>query len=81
MTEDNLKTALYNTHVTLGGRMVPFGGWDMPVQYPEGILAEVHAVRNATGIFDVSHMGRLYLSGPKATEFLDWVLTGSAASL
>ena len=61
--------------------MVPFGGWDMPVQYPEGILAEVHAVRNATGIFDVSHMGRLYLSGPKATEFLDWVLTGSAASL
>ena len=61
--------------------MVPFGGWDMPVQYPAGILAEVAAVRTATGIFDVSHMGRLYLSGPKATEFLDWVLTGSAASL
>ncbi|MBC8280625.1 MAG: glycine cleavage system aminomethyltransferase GcvT [Chloroflexi bacterium] len=81
MTDDNQKTALYDTHVTLGGRMVPFGGWDMPVQYPSGILAEVAAVRTATGIFDVSHMGRLYLSGPKATEFLDWVLTGSAASL
>ena len=81
MTSENLKTALYDTHVPLGGRMVEFGGWDMPVQYPSGILAEVKAVRTATGLFDVSHMGRLYLSGPKATEFLDWVLTGSAASL
>ena len=81
LSEYNLKTALYDTHVTLGGRMVPFGGWDMPVQYPNGILAEVAAVRTATGIFDVSHMGRLYLSGPTATEFLDWVLTGSATSL
>ncbi len=81
MTSDHLRTALYDTHVSLGGRMVPFGGWDMPVQYPTGILAEVNAVRTATGVFDVSHMGRLYLSGPKATEFLDWVLTGSAANL
>ena len=81
MTTDNLQTALFDTHVSLGGRMVPFGGWDMPVQYPEGILAEVKAVRTATGVFDVSHMGRLYLSGPKATEFLDWVLTGSASTL
>ena len=81
MTTDNLQTALYDTHVSLGGRMVEFGGWDMPVQYPSGILAEVKAVRTATGVFDVSHMGRLYLSGPKAAEFLDWVLTGSASSL
>ena len=81
MTPDNLRTALYDTHVSLGGRMVEFGGWDMPVQYPSGILAEVKAVRTATGVFDVSHMGRLYLSGPRATEFLDWVLTGSAAAL
>ncbi len=81
MTSENLRTALYHTHVSLGGRMVPFGGWDMPVQYPSGILAEVKAVRTATGMFDVSHMGRLYLSGPKATGFLDWVLTGSASTL
>ena len=81
MTTDNLQTALYDTHVALGGRMVEFGGWDMPVQYPAGILAEVKAVRKATGVFDVSHMGRLYLSGPKATDFLDWVLTGSASTL
>ena len=60
--------------------MVPFGGWDMPVQY-SGILAEVKAVRTAAGLFDVSHMGRLYISGPRSTQFSDWVLTGSAASL
>ena len=60
--------------------MVPFGGWNMPVQY-SGILAEVNAVRTAAGIFDVCHMGRLYISGPQATQFLDWVLTGSVASL
>jgi len=81
LTSENLRTDLYDTHVSLGGRMVPFGGWDMPVQYPSGILAEVKAVRTATGVFDVSHMGRLYLSGPKAAEFLDWVLTGSASTL
>jgi len=81
VASENLWTALHDTHVSLGGRMVPFGGWDMPVQYPTGILAEVKAVRTATGVFDVSHMGRLYLSGPKATEFLDWVLTGSASTL
>ena len=52
----------------------------MPVQY-SGILAEVSAVRKNVGIFDVSHMGRLYISGTKSTEFLDWVLTGSAESL
>ena len=60
--------------------MMPFGGWDMPVQY-SGILAEVNAVRTGVGVFDVSHMGRLYISGPRATEFLDWVLTGSAVNL
>ena len=60
--------------------MVPFGGWDMPVQY-SGILGEVKAVRTAAGIFDVSHMGRLYISGPRSTQFLDWILTGSAESL
>jgi aminomethyltransferase len=81
MTTGNLQTGLYDTHVSLGGRMVEFGGWDMPVQYPDGILAEVKAIRTATGVFDVSHMGRLYLSGPKASEFLDWVLTGSASTL
>ena len=78
--QTNLRTPLYATHLALGARMVPFGGWDMPVQY-SGILAEARAVRTATGLFDVSHMGRLYISGPQSTELLDWVLTGSAATL
>ena len=77
----NLRTSLYDTHVALGARMVPFGGWDMPVQYPSGIIAEVRSVRTGAGLFDVSHMGRVYISGPSATEFLDTVVTGSAATL
>ena len=81
MSDADLRTPLYDAHVAAGARMVPFGGWDMPVQYPGGILAEVRAVRGAAGVFDVSHMGRVYISGPSATAFLDWALTGSAASL
>ena len=76
----NLQTTLYQTHVDLGARLVPFGGWDMPVQY-SGIINEVRAVRTAAGLFDVSHMGRLYLSGPQAGPFLDRMLTGSATNL
>ena len=81
MDSSNLRTPLYDTHVAAGARMVPFGGWDMPVQYPSGIIAEVRAVRNGAGLFDVSHMGRAYISGPSATEFLDWSLTGAASTL
>ena len=81
MDSANLRTPLYETHVALGARMVPFGGWDMPVQYSSGIISEVRAVRTGAGIFDVSHMGRAYISGPSATDFLDWVLTGSASTL
>ena len=77
---ENLRTALYQTHVDLGARMVPFGGWDMPVQY-EGVIAEVAAVRNSAGLFDVSHMGRLNVGGPNAAGLLDILLTGSASSL
>lgn len=76
----DLETALHPNHLALGARMVPFGGWDMPVQY-SSILAEVQAVRTRAGLFDVSHMGRLYVSGPRAAGFLDWVLTGSASTL
>ena len=81
MDSANLRTPLYDTHVAAGARMVPFGGWDMPVQYPSGIIAEARAVRTSAGLFDVSHMGRVFISGPAATEFLDLVVTGSAATL
>ena len=68
------RTPLYDIHVELGGRMVPFGGWDMPVQYT-GILDEARAVRSNAGIFDVSHMGRVVIRGPDAVVLLNRVLS------
>ncbi|HZK29517.1 MAG TPA: glycine cleavage system aminomethyltransferase GcvT [Clostridia bacterium] len=68
------KTPLYDRHVALGGRMVEYAGWNMPVQY-SGIREEVLAVRNATGIFDVSHMGEIRVKGAGTGEFLNWLLT------
>lgn len=68
------KTPLYDRHVALGARMVEYAGWNMPVQY-EGVRDEVLAVREATGIFDVSHMGEIRVKGEGAGEFLDWLLT------
>ena len=53
------KTPLYDRHVALGGKMVPFAGYVLPVQYPAGVIAEHMAVRTAAGLFDVSHMGEL----------------------
>ena len=75
MTTILRRTPLYEAHVRLGGRMVPFAGWEMPVQY-QGILAEVRAVRTTAGIFDVSHMGRIAVEGPDAIALLAWVHTG-----
>lgn len=66
------RTPLYNAHVDAGARIVPFSGWEMPVQY-EGILAEHHAVRNAAGLFDVSHMGRVEIRGPDAVQFVNHI--------
>ena len=59
----NLKTELYNFHIANGGKMVPFAGYDMPVQYSEGIIKEHQHVRSAVGIFDVSHMGQFSIFG------------------
>jgi aminomethyltransferase len=61
-----LQTPLNALHLELGARMVPFAGYSMPVQYPEGLMAEHHHTRRAAGLFDVSHMGQLLLSGPDA---------------
>jgi aminomethyltransferase len=61
-----LRTPLTGVHQRLNARMVDFAGWDMPVQYPTGILAEHQAVRTGCGLFDLSHMGRVYLRGPDA---------------
>jgi len=74
------RTPLYDQHVALGGRMVDFAGWDMPVQYA-GILEEHRAVREAAGAFDISHMGEFFVSGPGATAWLDSLLTNRVEKL
>jgi aminomethyltransferase len=74
------RTALYDQHLALGGRMVPFVGWEMPIQY-RGIVEEHHAVRQRVGLFDVSHMGRLEVTGPEAASFLRGLVTYDVAGL
>jgi glycine cleavage system T protein (aminomethyltransferase) len=69
-----LRTALYDEHKRLGARMVPFAGWEMPVQYA-GIVEEHNAVRQRAGMFDVSHMGRFEVHGPDARRFMRYVST------
>lgn len=82
MTTENLRqTPLHGLHTASRARMAPFGGWDMPIQYPTGILREVAAVRTGAGMFDVSHMGRIEFSGPGAAGFLDSVLSANVAKL
>ena len=63
MTEANQKTPLHALHVELGARMAPFAGYDMPIQYPAGVLAEHLHTRKAAGLFDVSHMGQALIEG------------------
>ena len=75
-----LRTPLNAEHHASGGRMVPFGGWEMPLQYTS-ILSEARAVRSGVGIFDVSHMARLHVRGEDATAFLDRVLTARVSAL
>jgi aminomethyltransferase len=75
-----MRTPLYNEHVAAGGRMVDFAGWEMPVQY-SGILAEHKAVREEAGVFDISHMGEFFVSGPGSADWLDSLLTNRVAAL
>jgi aminomethyltransferase len=74
-------TPLLARHVELGGQMVAFGGWEMPLHYPAGILQEHLATRRQAGLFDVSHMGRFTVEGKEAMPFLQHVLTNNAAAL
>ena len=75
------KTVLHSTHVESNAKMVPFVGWDMPVQYADGIISEINAVRNMAGIFDVSHMGRLEFKGEGAQLFLSSFLSANILAL
>src|SRR5258705_8296051 len=74
MSQTLLKTPLHDRHVALGARMVPFAGWEMPVQY-EGVIQEHRAVRTDAGVFDVSHMGEIEVEGPRAHELLQGLLS------
>jgi aminomethyltransferase len=80
MNEPLRKTSLYDRHVKAGARMVPFTGFEMPVQYT-GIVDEHQAVRNACGIFDVSHMGELEMRGEHAATVVDYLITNDASKL
>jgi aminomethyltransferase len=74
MAQTLQRTPLHDLHVELGARMVPFAGWEMPVQY-EGVIPEHRAVRTDCGVFDVSHMGELEVEGPRARELLQSTLS------
>jgi aminomethyltransferase len=74
------RTPLHDRHVAAGARIVPFAGWEMPVQY-DGIRAEHRAVRSTAGVFDVSHMGEIETSGPDAAAFLQRILSNDVSRL
>lgn len=78
--EELRKTCLHDKHVALGAQMSPFGGFDMPIQY-SGIVEEHNAVRNACGVFDVSHMGEVFVTGPEAEKFVNYIFTNDVTGL
>jgi aminomethyltransferase len=80
MTENLQTTALHAVHQQLGAKMVPFAGFDMPVRYSSD-LDEHHTVRNAVGVFDVSHMGEFWVMGPEALNLIQWVTANDASKL
>ncbi len=75
------RTPLYAEHLALDAKTTLFAGWEMPVSYPAGPVAEHRCVRKAAGLFDLSHMGRVYVSGPDARSFLQYVATSNVARL
>ena len=76
-----LRTPLHDEHLALGAKMVPFAGWEMPIHYPTGIVTEHRAVRGAAGLFDLSHMGELYLRGKGAGAAADRLVSSDIAGL
>lgn len=81
MSTEILKTPLNDLHLELGGKMVPFAGYNMPVQYPMGVMGEHNHTRNAAGLFDVSHMGQVILKGDGADTWLETLVPGNICDL
>ncbi len=79
--KDLRRTDLYDLHLALGAKMVPFAGWDMPVQYPMGVMQEHLHTRAAAGLFDVSHMGQVLLEGPEAAAALETLVPADILGL
>ncbi|MGN0216631.1 MAG: glycine cleavage system aminomethyltransferase GcvT, partial [Prevotella sp.] len=77
---ENKRTCLYDRHVALGALMQPFGGFDMPIQYTS-IIEEHNAVRQHCGVFDVSHMGEVLVTGPEAERFVNHIFTNDVSGL
>jgi aminomethyltransferase len=75
------KTSLYESHLALGAKMISFGGWQMPRDYPSGIAAEVRSTRTSVGLFDVSHMGEFRITGDESLDFLQHITTNDVARL
>lgn len=75
MSNDLKRTELFQWHVDHGGRMVPFAGWEMPVQYSSGPVKEHQVTREAAGLFDIDHMGQIAVRGPEAEAFVNWIVT------
>jgi aminomethyltransferase len=75
------RTPFFDRHVALGAKIVPFAGYEMPVQYAQGITVEHKAVRERCGLFDVSHMGEFMIRGARAVEFVNYVTTNDVAAL
>ena len=75
------RTPLFDAHVAAGAKLVHFTGWEMPIQYTDGIRAEHESVRTRAGVFDVSHMGQVQSSGPDAEAFLQHVLSNDVAKI
>ena len=81
MTEELLKTPLHERHVYYGGKMVPYAGYELSVQYEAGVMSEHRAVREGVGLFDVSHMGEITFRGPDALKNLQYLLCNDFANL
>ena len=75
------KTALYDEHIKMGGKIVDFAGFLMPIQYKNGIISEVKRVRNTVGVFDVSHMGEIEIKGKDALDFVNHITINDASAL
>jgi aminomethyltransferase len=74
------RTPLFETHRRLGAKLVEFGGWEMPIQYTS-IIEEHQTVRSSVGIFDVSHMGEIEITGPNALDLVQKLITNDASTL